>query len=248
MSNPTHEQVEPTSIFVDRIHRVPRLWSNTEIARAASLFDGDVVNVSAWRDEDKSGGHYRDYFTHARSYRMTNFRSDMRGFQGGDGEIFLDLEAPLPAYLQGAFDTVFNHTTLEHVYDFRTAFNNMAAMTRDAMVIVVPWLQPFHSHYGDYWRFSPLAVSRMFTDAGLTPARITWNRDRRASVYVFAVGVRNPDKWRGVFEFDCGPDAARLLHPGDEHAGKEALTTPWLDAARRIARRSGVERLLGGRA
>ncbi|MBC7768302.1 MAG: hypothetical protein H7124_05905 [Phycisphaerales bacterium] len=228
--------------LVDRVHRVPRLWSNGEIAKVGSLFDGDVVNVSAWRDQDKAGRCYRDYFSSARSYTLTNYRSDMRGFQGAEGEIFLNLEEPLPTALESAFDTVFNHTTLEHVYDFRTAFSNMAAMTRDVLIVVVPWLQPFHSDYGDYWRFSPLAMSRLMVDAGLTPARISWNRDKRASVYVFAIGVRNAEKWRGGFEFDCAPDAPRLLTPGEQFAGREALMIPWMDTARAIARRSGLWR------
>src|SRR5512145_328456 len=126
--------------LADPVHRVPRLWSNDELARIGPLFDGDIVNVSAWRDDDKAGRRYRDYFPRARSYTMTNFRTDMRGFQGWDGEIFLDLEQPLPVELQGAFDVVYNHTTLEHIYEFRLAFSNLCAMSRDAVVIVVPWL------------------------------------------------------------------------------------------------------------
>jgi hypothetical protein len=232
--------------FIDRVHRVPRLWSNRELARVGDLFEGDVVNVSAWRDEDKAGGHYRDYFPRARSYSLTNFRADMRGYQGIDGELFLDLEQPLPETLTARFDVVFNHTTLEHVYDFRTAFANMSAMTRDAFIIIAPWLQPFHGDYGDYWRFSPLALSRLMVDNGLTPARITWNDDRRASVYIFAIGVREKDKWRDVFEFDCAPED--LVRP-KRYAGREALHAPLIEGARAIARRSGVRRLLAwGRA
>ena len=111
--------------FVDPVHRVPRIWSNAELGRVGDLFTGDVVNVSAWRDEDKAGRRYRDYFPNAHSYSMTNFRADMRGYQGLDGEIFLDLEQPLPPELAGAIDVVFNHTTLEHIYEFRRAFANL---------------------------------------------------------------------------------------------------------------------------
>jgi len=242
MSETTEHYAPPRQLFIDRVHRVPRLWSNAELARVGGLFDGDVVNASAWRDEDKAGKHYRDYFPRARSYSVTNFRADMRGFQGADGEIFLDLEQDLPEALRRGFDVVYNHTTLEHVYDFRTAFANMAAMTRDALILVVPWLQPFHSHYGDYWRFSPLAMSRLMSDSGLTPARITWNSDKLASVYVFAVGVRDPEKWRGVFEFDCAPDSETMLRPGERFAGRDALVVPWMDAARGLARRTGLLR------
>lgn len=237
--------------FIDPVHRVPRLWSNGELARIGALFEGDVVNVSAWRDEDKAGRHYRDYFPRARSYTRTNFRSDMRGFQGEEGEIFLDLEQALPANLHGAFDTVFNHTTLEHIYEFRRAFANICAMSRDVVVIVVPWLQPYHSNYGDYWRFSPIAIARLFAENGLTPARITWNSDPGASVYVFAVGVRDQARWAHAFEFAVHPDQDDFLaHPWDG-AGRDALPKRFMDHARGIASAAGLGRLrraLTGRA
>lgn len=239
MTPPTHDDTA-TPLFVDRVHRLPRLWSNRELARVGALFDGDAVNVSAWRDEDKAGKHYRDYFPNARSYTLTNFDADKRGFQGVDGEIFLNLEQPLPKDLSQHFDVVFNHTTLEHVYEFRQAFSNLCAMSRDAVIIVAPWLQPLHSHYGDYWRFSPQALARLFVDAGLTPAHISWNRDRNASVYVFAVGVRDRSRWAAHFAFDCDPSASNFHTPPEDFAGRRALPEPPLDATRSLARRLGL--------
>jgi hypothetical protein len=229
--------------LIDPIHRVPRLWSNAELARIGSLFDGDIVNVSAWRDDDKDGRRYRDYFPRARSYAMTNFRADMRGLQGWDEEIFLDLEQPLPNTLQAAFDVVYNHTTLEHIYEFRLAFANLCAMSRDAVILVVPWLQPYHSQYGDYWRFSPKAVARLFAENGYAAARVVWNANAGASVYVFAVGVRDPARWRGVFEFDHDPEAEGFLAPPAERPGQSALPKLLLDRARAAARAAGVGRI-----
>lgn len=227
-------------LFIDPVHRVPRLWSNTELARVGALFEGDVVNVSAWRDEDKAGRRYRDYFPKARFYALTNFRAEMRGLQGWDDEIFLNLEDPLAANLVQNFDVVFNHTTLEHVFEFRTAFANLCAMSRDAVILVVPWLQPYHSDYGDYWRFSPLAVARLFTENGFTPARIVWNSEPGASVYVFAVGVRDPDKWRGAFAFDCGADRLMSLQNA---AGDAALPKRWGERLRSAASAAGLGKL-----
>jgi len=226
--------------FVDPVHRVPRLWSNAELARVGALFDGDVVNVSAWRDEDKAGRRYRDYFPNARSYALTNYRADMRGYQGLDGEIFLDLEAALPPQLAAAFDVVFNHTTLEHVYEFRRAFANLCEMSRDVVIVVVPWLQPYHSDYGDYWRFSPLAVSRLFIENAMIPAHIVWNRDRGASVYVLAVGVRHPERWRHAFDFACD---FQDLAPPDGYAGCDALPRKLNERLRSAASAAGLGRL-----
>ena len=127
--------------LVDRKFRLPRLWSNAEIRKFAPLFQGDVVNVSAWKDVDKEGRKYRDYFTKARSYSITNYNADARGLQGVDGEIFLDLTAPLPAELKGKFDVVFNHTCLEHIFEVEKAFENLCLMSSDVVITVVPFLQ-----------------------------------------------------------------------------------------------------------
>lgn len=230
-------------LFIDPIHRGPRLWSNRELARVGHLFDGDVVNVSAWRDEDKAGRFYRDYFPHARSYTITNYRSDMRGFQDQPGEIFLDLEQELPSQVCGRFDLVYNHTTLEHVYDFKRAFANLCAMSRDALIVVAPWLQPAHGDYGDYWRFSPTALARLCVDQGFTPARITWNEDPGASVYVFALAVREPDAWRDAFEFGWDPDTEVFLKQPENYPGRDALPKTLLDHGRHLARSVGLGRL-----
>jgi hypothetical protein len=40
--------------------RAARRWSNGEIARLGASVTGAVINVSAWKDEDKQGRHYRD--------------------------------------------------------------------------------------------------------------------------------------------------------------------------------------------
>ena len=164
----------------------------------APLFDGDVVNVSAWRDEDKEGGHYRDYFSAAKSYSITNWEARARGFQGLPGEIPLDLETPLPPELEGRFDLCFCHTVLEHVFDFHTALDNLCAMSRDLVVLCVPFLQPMHdAHYGDYWRFSPQALERLFADRKMSLPYLSFNSHPKAAVYLFAVATRDPERWSG---------------------------------------------------
>lgn len=184
------------SLFVDRIHRVPRQWSNRELERFAGWFDGDVVNVSAWKDIDKEGRKYRDYFAAARSYTITNFRADARGWQGQPGEIFLDLEQPLPEELRQRFDVAWNHTTLEHVYRAETAFRNICAMSRDVVLLVTPFLQPYHGDYGDYWRFTPLLLKRWFEDEGFTLIYQSFNNEPRAAVYVLTFAARHPERWK----------------------------------------------------
>src|SRR5229473_1615128 len=80
------------SFCVERINRnaqLARYWSNQELKRFSHVAAADVVNVSGWKDEDKQGRHYRDYFPKARSYTITNYEGDS-GYQGASGEILLD--------------------------------------------------------------------------------------------------------------------------------------------------------------
>lgn len=146
---------------IDRIFRLPRIWSNRELRKFSHLFTGDVVNVSGWKDEDKEGERYKNYFQNASSYSLTNYVAEARGFQGYEDEIFLDLSKPIPAELHGKFDVVFNHTVLEHVFEVNQAFENLCNMTRDILIVVVPFLQEMHGEYGDYWRFTPQAMKNV---------------------------------------------------------------------------------------
>ncbi len=191
---------------MDRRFRLPRVWSNRQLERIAPLFHGDVVNVSAWKDEDKEGRRYRDYFVNAASYWLTNWRSEARGFQNYPNEIFLDLEQELPQELIDRFDVVFNHTTLEHIYNVQKAFRNLCLLSRDVVIVVVPFLQPYHSDYGDYWRFSPLCLKRLYEDNGLAVLSLNWNSHRMSSVYVFGVGSKHPERWAKSFRPTQDPD------------------------------------------
>lgn len=180
---------------MDRIFRLPRVWSNRELLDLAPNFKGSVANVSGWTDIDKEGHRYRDYFCNADEYIITNFRSDARGFQGQPGEIFLDLTQPLPPELENRFDVVFNHTVLEHIYEVQTAFDNLCRLSKDVVLIVVPFLQTMHAHYGDYWRFTPLTLKKMYEARGMEMLRCTFNSHPNASVYLVATGSRQPEKW-----------------------------------------------------
>lgn len=214
-----------------RVFRVPREWSNRELRRFGSLFTGDIVNVSGWKDEDKQGGTYRGYFPHATSYTVTNF-GNACGFQDAPGELLLDLSVPISDDLRGRFDVVFNHTTLEHIFDAATAFTNLCAMTRDVVIVVVPFLQPAHEgengEYSDFWRFSPAALTKMFVHQGLTPLYVSYNDDWLSSVYVFGIASRHPDRWRSRI-----PDSAPQAQPRPGGRAVIKLRTMIYDMLRR---------------
>ena len=187
----------------------PRRWSNAELERFAHMFGGDVINVSAWQDSDKQGRRYADYFRHKSSYRITNCGGE-RGRSQRDDEILLDLEGELPAELRLNFDVVFNHTTLEHVYDVRKAVANLCGLSRDVVIVVVPFVQFLHweqDAFSDYWRISPFALEQMFQENGLSMVYFSYNENPVYPIYMFAVAARKPDVWQKRF-----PESPKLAH------------------------------------
>mgnify|MGYP000843536536 CR=1 FL=1 len=184
------------SWLTNREHRLARLWSNEQLRTVAPLFDGDIVNVSAWDDRDKEGGCYRDYFSNAAGYSYTNY-GGYRGFQGRPNEYALDLTGELPQNLKRRFDVAFNHTTLEHIFDVRKAFANLCELSRDIVIVVVPFAQVQHESddWKDYWRFTPTCLRKLYQENGLTVVYEAQSPHKHAAVYLLSIGSRSPDRW-----------------------------------------------------
>ncbi len=193
------EFVSLSDCFSERRFRLARKWSNRMLAAVAGHFAGDVINVSAWEDQDKEGHFYREYFPHARSYSVSNYGGE-RG-QSAATDYVIDLEAELPLELRERFDVVFNHTTLEHIFAVNLAVKNLCCLSRDLVVVVVPYVQEVHvsASFSDYWRFTHLGLQRMFEQNGFGVAVLLSSPFRRSSVYHFCVASRQPEKWRGRF-------------------------------------------------
>jgi len=193
--------------------RKARIWSNDQLKYIAGFVSGDVVNVSGADDFDKQGSFYREYFQNANSYRISNYPDDdYRGMQGLEGEISLDLEKKLAPDLVSKFDVVLSHTVLEHVYDFKLAFHNMSLMTRDLLIVIVPFSQVQHDTNGylDFWRFSPNALRRMCENDSMEVIYEKTNSCCIGASYLFFVASKNPDRWR------------RMIHSnpiGDNYSG-----------------------------
>lgn len=99
--------------------------------------------------------------------------------------------------LIGRFDVVFNHTTLEHVFEVGKAFENLCTMSRDVVIVVAPFAQEMHfsEAYGDYWRFTPMTFRRLFSANGLTVIFEAANNHKNAGLYVMSIGSRYPERW-----------------------------------------------------
>jgi len=185
-------------MLIDRRFRLARTWSNKQLKQIAPLFAGDIVNVSAWDDRDKEGSYYRDYFDNAHSYSYTNYTGH-RGLVGVQNEYELDLTGFVPTELIKNFDVAFNHTTLEHIFDVRLAFANLCKLSKDIVIVVVPFSQVQHESvsYGDYWRFTPTCLHYLFQENGLSVVYEAETPYKNSAVYLFCVASRMPEKWKG---------------------------------------------------
>jgi hypothetical protein len=197
-----------------RRFRAARVWSNQILRRMAPMFDGDVINVSGWNDDDKQGGRYRDYFAAARSYGLTNY-GGYRGVADSGTDIRLDLEADLSPEMKACADVIYNHTTLEHVFDVFKAVSNLCAMTRDIVIVVVPAFQEEHpsESFGDYWRFMSGGLRRLFESNGLTPVFLASSPYRDTAIYHVCVATRRPEYWRSRLQAieSCVNDGSDLF-------------------------------------
>lgn len=176
-----------------------RIWSNKELKKFAYRFDGYVINVSGWKDEDKSGNFYKEYFNKASKYEVSNYE----GYRADGGDIKIDL-SNVPTDLFGKYDVVFNHTTLEHIYDFQKAFDNLCNLTKDILILVVPFLQDRHNapdgSYLDYWRFTDEAVKKMCQIKKMKVLYLSIS-DYDSEVeydgkYIFLIASKKPEKWK----------------------------------------------------
>jgi hypothetical protein len=198
---------------IDRQFRIARIWSNGEVRKLAPIFTGDVVNVSAWDDRDKEGGHYKEYFSNASGYYCTNY-AGARGYQNKENEYFVDLTKDIPEELRRRFDVVFNHTTLEHIFDVRAAFKNLCEMTKDAAIIVVPFSQVQHERepYKDYWRFTPSCIRELFRENQMEVIYEAESNLKNAAIYLLLVASREPQKWEGRMpEYEPITEAGRSI-------------------------------------
>ncbi len=186
-------------MLIEKKWKAPRVWSNIELKKVSHLFSGKVINVSGWKDEDKENKKYKEYFINVENYFLSNYKSDARGFQGNqENEIFLDLEKDLDNSLYSKFDVVFNHTVLEHIFDVNKAFENLCKLSNDIVIVIVPFLQEQHAEYGDYWRFTPLALKKLFERNKMDLVYINYNDNEDESIYVFAIGSKQSSKWSKI--------------------------------------------------
>jgi hypothetical protein len=182
----------------------PRRFSNRVLRQYLRHFGGDIVNVSGWEDRDKEGGFYRDYFGSRSRYVVTNIEGDTgmpAAVPDGVESIYLDLDLPLPAALEGSFDVAFSHTVVEHIFDPHRALDAMVALSNDVVACVVPFSQSVHytRSYGDYVRLTPLFLKRFLEERGYSVLLSASNDQPFLPVYTTFIASRHPTRYEAAF-------------------------------------------------
>jgi len=177
----------------------PRLWSNSELKKIADqVLPGQrIINVAGWKDLDKQGRHYRDYFREPQCYHISNYAGDIKRGGVGGPNLTIDLSQELPCELESMYDVAFNHTVLEHLEDPRLAFLQIAKLSKDIVISVVPFKQKLHFEPGafdDFFRLSPFAMRAFHKEAGLTVLYESYTPPPALDVYLLYVGSRKPEK------------------------------------------------------
>src|SRR5687768_11760712 len=117
--------------------------------------EGEIINVFEWKDSAREGRHHRDYYETVTAYSVSTIEGNrgMPDEKSADTSwVHLDIEKPLPDELSQRFDVVFCHTVLEHVFETQIALSNLAKLSRDVVIVVVPFSQSVHysEPYFDY--------------------------------------------------------------------------------------------------
>ncbi|MFZ1987940.1 MAG: class I SAM-dependent methyltransferase [Minisyncoccia bacterium] len=89
-------------------------------------------------------------------------------------DVTLDLEEPLP-FADASYDSVLLINVLEHVFEYRRLLSECARVLRPGgtLVIVVPFLFPYHPSPNDFHRYTAPALSLAIFKAGLKDISIT---------------------------------------------------------------------------
>lgn len=183
-----------------KVYVRPREFSNAILKYYGHLFTESVVNVSGWRDGDFEGGTYASYFPNAKSYHISNAPTKMKGVGSIENEIEIDLSKPIPETLKKKYGVVFNHTTIEHIFDIDTAIKNLCDLSTDVVIMVAPTLQHIHYNkgYGDYNRLTPMGIVKYLEKNGLETIVLQSNEQQFSPIFCFALAVHKDSKYKGM--------------------------------------------------
>lgn len=124
---------------------------------------GSVVDLGG-----DSRSEYHTLFKGDFSIITANLRGDAKP------DVVLDLEKPLP-FGDASYDAVLLINVLEHIFEYRQLIAESARVMKSGgkIVIVVPFLFPYHPSPGDFHRYSGETLEKALSKEGLTNISLT---------------------------------------------------------------------------
>ena len=109
---------------------------------------------------DVGGAETQGQFKHLFSYEIW----DKRNLP--DVDRVIDITEPLERSAINYAAVLICVDTLEHIWEFQKAIKNLGRIVKQGgvLVITVPFAFPFHDISSDFWRFSSLALDRLFLE------------------------------------------------------------------------------------
>ena len=91
-----------------------------------------------------------------------------------DADIQCDFEKPLPIPTD-SYDVALLINVLEHIFEYRQLLGETHRILkpRGRIIIIVPFLFPYHASPQDYHRYTHSALERALTAAGFSDVRVT---------------------------------------------------------------------------
>ena len=80
------------------------------------------------------------------------------------GHRYLDITSDIQ--LEKKFDLVLCCNVLEHIFDTKSAVQNLNYLLKEKghLLVSVPFIYPLHDEPGDFWRFTEHALRELFSD------------------------------------------------------------------------------------
>ena len=131
---------------------------------SSEFIDADILEIGSGVKKRKTSAV--EIFSKAKKFQQTDVDVDL-------GYKTLDL-TNIQSF-DKEYDLVICTNVLEHIYDVRTAVNNLYKLVKkDGNIVVsVPFVYPLHDEPEDFWRFTEHSLRKLFENFEITTLKKT---------------------------------------------------------------------------
>ena len=131
---------------------------------------------------DIGGAETNRQFSSIFDYKVWDIRA------GSDVDLVVDVRNMVSSgkIAPGSIGTVLSWDALEHVFEIFDAVSEIGKAVRPGgfVAIGVPWVYRMHDPNGDYWRFSTMALTKLFKNVGFMALDVDYWDSNNGTYYV----------------------------------------------------------------